>query len=383
MKIESIELIPVSVPYKHQEISSVVDRAGITEVIVKMKTNEGHVGWGEAPRIASAEVIIKAIESMIPVLLNQDPWQNQLLESHIYKDANWQWSQMTANLAYGALDMALWDICGKDVSKPIYKLIGGNLRKSVDYFYYLQWDTMKNFIRQCEDGVEKGYKVFYLKIGLNEVLEEKLIKKLREIIGPKRKIRLDVNMAWSITQARRLINNWDLKYDIDFVEAPVKIQPLDLMKDLKGSVTSSLCVNEGLWQESEFYDILNSRCGEYLCYSHYFVGTIRKFLSLANYANFMGWQICKHTHGELGLTAAIGQHLMLTVPNACEGNQQTAQNMASDILQEEIPITSSNTWGLINKPGLGIEIDEAKLQFFHKKFVENGEYKLYGDKFPI
>ena len=86
MKIDSIEVIPVSVPYKHQEISSVVDRAGITEVIVKMKTNEGHVGWGEAPRIASAEVIIKAIESMIPVLLNQDPWQNQMLESHIYKD---------------------------------------------------------------------------------------------------------------------------------------------------------------------------------------------------------------------------------------------------------------------------------------------------------
>ena len=76
-----------------QEISSVVDRAGITEVIVKMKTNEGHVGWGEAPRIASAEVIIKAIESMIPVLLNQDPWQNQLLESHIYKDANTVYSK--------------------------------------------------------------------------------------------------------------------------------------------------------------------------------------------------------------------------------------------------------------------------------------------------
>ena len=141
---------------------------------------------------------------------------------------------------------------------------------------------MENFIRQCEDGVNKGYKVFYLKIGLNEVLEEKLIKKLREIIGPEKKIRLDVNMAWSLTQARRLINNWDSKYQIDFVEAPVKIQPVDLMKDLKGSVTSSLCVNEGLWQESEFYDIINSRCGEYLCYSHYFVGTIRKFLSLIN-----------------------------------------------------------------------------------------------------
>ena len=383
MKIDSIEVIPVSVPYKHDEISSVVNRSGITEVIVKMTTDEGHVGWGEAPRTASAAVIIEAINAMIPMFINQDPWQNHLLENHIYKSANWQWSQMTANLAYGALDMALWDIYGKDVNKPLYELLGGSLRSEVDYFYYLQWDTMKNFTKQCEDGLEKGYKVFYLKIGVDEVLEEKLIKKLRQIIGPDKKIRLDVNMAWTLPQAKRLIDNWDLKYQIDFVEAPVNIQPVGLMKNLNMSLNTSLCVNEGLWQESEFYNILNTNCGDYVCYSHYFVGTIRKFLNLANYANFMGWQVCKHTHGELGLTAAVGQHLMLTIPNACEGNQQTAQNMADDILQEEIPITEKNTWGLITKPGLGVEIDNEKLTFFHRKFLENGEYKLYGNRFPV
>ncbi len=383
MKIDSIEVIPVSVPYKHDEISSVVNRSGITEVIVKITTDEGHVGWGEAPRIASAKVIIEAIKSMIPMFLNQDPWQNQLLESYIYKTANWQWSQMTANLAYGALDMALWDIYGKNVNKPLYELLGGKLRNEVDYFYYLQWDTMKNFIKQCEDGLEKGYEVFYLKIGVDEVLEEKLIKKLRQIIGPDKKIRLDVNMAWTLPQAKRLIKDWDLKYQIDFVEAPVSIQPVDLMKNLHMSMNTSLCVNEGLWQESEFYNIINANCAEYVCYSHYFVGTIRKFLHLATYANFMGWQVCKHTHGELGLTAAVGQHLMLTIPNACEGNQQTAQNMAGDILQEDIPITKKNTWGLITNPGLGVVVDDDKLKFFHQKFLQNGEYKLYGDRFPI
>ena len=97
----------------------------------------------------------------------------------------------------------------------------------------------------------------------------------------------------------------------------------------------------------------------------------------------MGWQICKHTHGELGLTAVIGQHLMLAIPNACDGHQQTAQNMADDILSEEIPITNSNSWGLIDKPGLGVNVDEDKLEFYHKKFLENGEYLLYGNKFPI
>ena len=139
MKIDKVELIPVSVPYKHDEISSRVSRSGITEIIIKITTDNGLVGWGESPRIASAEVILKAIESMIPMMLNQDPWQNQLLEKNVYHDSNWQWSQMTANLAYGGVDMALWDIYGQETGLPIYKLLGGNLREYVDYFYYLQW----------------------------------------------------------------------------------------------------------------------------------------------------------------------------------------------------------------------------------------------------
>ena len=380
MKIDKVELIPVSVPYKHDEISSRVSRSGITEIIT---TDNGLVGWGESPRIASAEVILKAIESMIPMMLNQDPWQNQLLEKNVYHDSNWQWSQMTANLAYGGVDMALWDIYGQETGLPIYKLLGGNLREYVDYFYYLQWDEPDHLLKQCTEGLDKNYDVFYMKIGVNEIIEEEMIRQVRSIIGNDKKIRLDINMAWDVPKAKKLINEWNEKYNLDFVEAPVPIQPLNLMKEVNDKVDASLCINEGLWQESEFYNIINNKCADFLCCSHYFVGSIRKFVNLANYSNFMGWQICKHTHGELGLTAVIGQHLMLAIPNACDGHQQTAQNMADDILSEEIPITNSNSWGLIDKPGLGVNVDEDKLEFYHKKFLENGEYLLYGNKFPI
>ena len=383
MKIDKIEVIPVSVPYKHDEISSRVSRSGITEIIVKISTDSGIVGWGESPRIASADVIKKAIESMIPLILNQDPWKNQLLENNVYHDSNWQWSQMTANLAYGAIDMALWDIYGQETGIPIYKLLGGNLREEVDYFYYLQWDELDSFIKQCEEGHEKGYEVFYMKIGLNDENEEEMLRQVRSIIGFEKKIRIDVNMAWDIPKAKRLINLWHEKYKLDFVEAPVQIQPIDLMKEINQSVNASLCVNEGLWQESEFYNIINNKCADYLCCSHYFVGSIRKFMHLINYANFLGWKMCKHTHGELGLTAAIGQHLMLAIPNACDGHQQTAQNMADDILTEDIPIKNQNKWGVIDKPGLGVKIDNDKLKFFHNKYQKDGEYLLYGDKFPI
>ena len=116
--------------------------------------------------------------------------------------------------------------------------------------------------------------------------------------------------------------------------------------------------------KNEFVDIINSRCGDYLCCSHYYVGTIRKFLHLAYLSNYLGWMICKHTHGELGLTAAIGQHLMLVIPNACDGHQQTAQHMADDILTETIPITNQPNWNIIEKPGLGVDVDEEKVLFY-------------------
>ena len=383
MKIDKIEIYPVSVPYKHDEISSRVSRSGITEIIVKITTDNGLIGWGESPRIASAKAIYEAIDSMVPMMLNQDPWQNQILEKNVYNDSNWQWSQMTANLAYGGVDMALWDIYGQETGIPIYKLLGGNLRDEVDYFYYLQWDELDNFIVQCEDGLEKGYEVFYMKIGKNDKIEEERLKQVRSIIGYDKKSRIDVNMAWDIPKAKKIINQWHEKYNLDFVEAPVPIQPLDLMKEINENVNTSLCINEGLWQESEFFNIVNNKCADYLCCSHYYVGSIRRFINLANYANFMGWKICKHTHGELGLTAVIGQHLMLAIPNACDGHQQTAQNMADDILTEEIPITKTNKWGIIDKPGLGVKVDNEKLNYYHKKFLEDGEYLLYGNKFPI
>ena len=153
------------------------------------------------------------------------------------------------------------------------------------------------------------------------------------------------------------------------------------MEELKTYTDTSLCVNEGLWKEDEFINIIDSRCGDYLCCSHYYVGTIRKFMNLAYLSNYKGWLICKHTHGELGLTAAIGQHLMLAIPNACDGHQQTAQNMVDDILTESIPISSGPSWGKIDKSGIGVDVDEEKVTFYNKKFLDEGEYLPYGASF--
>ena len=68
---------------------------------------------------------------------------------------------------------------------------------------------------------------------------------------------------------------------------------------------------------------------------------------------------------------------MLAAPNAAMGSQQTAQMMEDDILTKPVPITEGPKWGLIEEPGLGVEVDEDKLRRFDEEFRKNGDFATY------
>jgi L-alanine-DL-glutamate epimerase-like enolase superfamily enzyme len=381
MRIERLEAVPVRVPYTHAEVSSLVARDGVTDVVVKAVADNGLIGWGECTRAADAAGIASAIAAMRPIVLGRDPFDGEAIAHDVYVAGAWQFQPMTGNFAFAGIDMALWDLCGKACGQPLYRLFGGAVRDEVDYFYYLSRGTPEELEAQCQDGVERGYTVFYLKVGVDAKAEEAMLGAVRRSIGPARKIRIDANQAWTVPEAARLLFDWHAKFDLDFVEAPVPIDPVDLMLDLKRRVAVPLCVNEGLWREADAYRIIESRCGDYLCFSSYWVGSLRRWHSLCQAARAYGWQVCKHTHGELGLAAAAGQHLMLTLANACDGHQQTAQLMADDILSAPLPIAAGPKWGRIEAPGLGVEVDEAKLTRYHQDYLDHGDFPPYGDRF--
>ena len=381
MRIEQVEMWPVRVPYRHAEVSSLVARDGVTDVIVKVIADNGLVGWGECTRAADAAGIASAVGAMRPIVLGRDPFDMEAIARDVFVAGGWQFQPMTGNFAFAGIDMALWDLCAKASGQPLYRLFGGAVRETIDYFYYLRWAAPEEVGAQCRDGIERGYAVFYLKVGVDAGAEEAMLAAVRRTIGPECRIRIDANQTWTVPQAARILADWHQKFQLDFVEAPVPIDPVDLMLDLKRRVGVPLCVNEGLWREADAYRIVESRCGDYLCFSSYWVGSLRRFQSLCHAAQANGWQVCKHTHGELGLAAAAGQHLMLTVPNACDGHQQTAQLMADDILAEALPIAREPKWGRIEAPGLGVEVDEAKLARYHQDYVDHGEFPPYGNKF--
>ena len=381
MKIASLSAIPVSVPYRTRETSAIIDRGGVSDVIVKITTDTGLVGWGEACKATDTLVLERGVQACQPFVLGRDPWDHELILSDIYQRGLWYLQPMIGNSILAGIDMALWDLCGKNCGQPLYRLLGGAMRPSVNYAHYVRWEIDPTTVAdQAKDGVDRGYTVFYLKAGVNEAVEERTLETVRAVIGPERKIRIDCNQAWSVPTAIRLINRWHKAFDLDFVEAPVRAEPVENMTDVRRAVSTALSANEGLWRATDVVRMIRARCADYLCFSPHLVGSIRRFNTLAYLGDLEGMQICKHTRGELGISASAVHHVMLAAPNACAGQQQNAARLGGDVVKTRIPICDQPDWGLIEAPGIGVEIDEDKLQMYHENFLRNVDFAPFGDQ---
>ncbi|MDP9286243.1 MAG: mandelate racemase/muconate lactonizing enzyme family protein [Actinomycetota bacterium] len=378
MKIAALEAIPVSVPYRHREISSQVARDGVSDVLVKLTTDEGLAGWGEACCGADTPSIVAALQAMAPFVVGRDPWNREAMRRDVFTHGLWQFRAGTGNFAWAGIDMALWDVCGRACGQPLWRLLGGLQQHDATYFYYLTRGTPESLGAQVGDGLGAGFEVFYLKVGLDDAEDLELVETVREALGPDPRLRLDANGSWTIPQALRNLRAMS-EYDIDFVEQPVRDHPPGQLAEFRARIDTIVCANEGLWSEADAYARIRGRDADVFCFSPYWVGSIGGFHRLAWLAHYEGLQICKHTHGELGLAAAACHHVVLTLPNGVAGHQQTAYLMEGDILTEPIPIASGPRWGTIDGPGLGVEIDADAVAEAAARYRVEGQYRPWQD----
>src|SRR5438132_1373757 len=153
MKITRLDFIPVSVPYMHREVSSQVQRDGVTDVLVKALTDDGLVGWGESCSGANVESVTEALKAMAPFVIGRSPWQSARIRAELWHQGSWQFRKPTASFAYAGIDMALWDLCGKACGQPLCNLFGGRLRERANYFYYLAQGSSASLEEPCRKGL--------------------------------------------------------------------------------------------------------------------------------------------------------------------------------------------------------------------------------------
>jgi L-alanine-DL-glutamate epimerase-like enolase superfamily enzyme len=375
MRVTSITATPVSVPYRHPEVSTQIKRDGVSDVVVRIETSTGLVGWGESFGGSSVGAVRDAVEAMAPFVVGRSPWEADAIRAELYWQGLWQFRPALGNAAWAGIDTALWDLCGESCQEPLYHLLGGLRRDEATYFYYLTRAEPEAMALECRSAIAAGFETFYLKVGLDLERDLEMVAAVRDAIGSLR-LRLDANGVWTLDDARRNIGRF-AEYDIDFFEQPVRWFPLDAMTALRRDGVVRIAVNEGLWSEQEAYERIRAGVADVVCFSPQWVGSLGAFRRLAYVADLEGMRVCKHSHGELGIAAAACHHAVLTLPNAVEGHQQTATMIEYDIVRERLPLCDGPRWGVPQGAGLGVEVDEDALEDAAERYRIEGQFLPY------
>ena len=212
MRVASVTATPVSVPYRRPEVSSQITREGVTDVIVRVETSSGLVGWGESFGGAAARTVSNAIDAMAPFVLGRSPWEAEAIRAELYWQGLWQFRPAIGNAAWAGIDTALWDICGQSCKEPLYHLLGGLRRSEATYFYYLSQGDPDQIAQECRDALAAGFETFYLKVGIDFERELEMIRVARAVLSvapppPGRERSLDARRGETQYQAPRRIRH--------------------------------------------------------------------------------------------------------------------------------------------------------------------------------
>ena len=165
------------------------------------------------------------------------------------------------------------------------------------------------------------------------------------------------------------------EYDIDFVEQPVRETPRGQLGELRRRSPIAVCANEGLWSEDDAYARIRAREADVYCFSPSWVGSLAAFSRLAHVAELEGLQVCKHTHGELGITAAACQHVLLTLPNTRRrAPADRADDDARRAHRGRSRSPAARTGAVIDGPGLGVEVDADAVAEAAGRYRSEGQY---------
>lgn len=199
MKVTNLETISLSIPLRHEPPTGSPgwERPALPMLLVRVDTEEGVSGWGEAWSLTLAEATRAAIEYVIaPICLGRDATRISDLTAEIrWRAGNAKPGPLTFGLS--AIDIALWDILGKTAGLPLYRLLGGSAKRRIEaYASLIRYGEPDAAAAKAVEIVGRGYR--HLKLHEDQVAP---VRAVRKAVGEDITIRLDPAWAWTPVQA--------------------------------------------------------------------------------------------------------------------------------------------------------------------------------------
>ena len=360
----------------------------------RVETEDGLHGWGEAYVVHGKEsVVAECIRRLAPHVIGRSAFNIRHTGQIVFDDFAIRRGSPELFGAWSAIEIALWDILGKRTGLPVYNLLGGASRERVRV-YANGWSRGNTI----EEGVERGRKVKAMGFTAakfdpfpgpwrsfvdrrDEDFAIDYVRAMRAALGPDFELLIEAHRRFSPAHAIR-IGRRLVEFGIDWYEEPCLADNIELVAEVRRAVPIQIVTGEALFSKEAFFQCLAARAADILNPDICVVGGLTAMLDIAAMAQPQAVALAPHNYNStlVGLAATV--HLSAVIPNFRIAEYFV--NFAEICAEIAAPgLHVEGGWiDLPTGPGLGIDIDVAKLRARPHQEATGKGFRQYWEEYP-
>jgi galactonate dehydratase len=339
-------------------------------VFVKVMTDEGIHGVGEATLEYREQTVAEAIRELDRNLRGKDPRNIEAIWHETYRSVYFRGGPVLMS-ALSGVEMALWDIKGKELGVPVYQLIGGQVRDRVPCYangWFAPAKTPEEFAAKAKEAKAMGFTGLkwdpfgsaYLNISKAELRQAmKCVKAVCEAVGDDVEILIEGHGRFNVATAVRIGRALE-DYDITWFEEPVPPENLDALAEVKSRIRIPVAAGERVFSRWDYQRFFRLNCADFVQPDLSHVGGIGEVKKIAAQAEANHIAICPHNPSGPVANAATLQ-IAASTPNF-----HLLETMAvdipwrKDICNEKVSFIDGQMT-IPALPGLGIDLNEEAI----------------------
>jgi L-alanine-DL-glutamate epimerase-like enolase superfamily enzyme len=292
-------------------------------------------------------------EQLMPRIVGMNPFHVEAIWDRMYRFNRKPVAKGLYISAMGAVDIAVWDIVGKALNRPVCEVLGvfsERLRVYAAGGYYEEGKGIKELVKEMEGYVSEGFRAVKMKIG-GESMETDVarVRAVREAVGPKIDLMIDANNRWTAPEAIRfglLVE----KYNPFWFEEPVEADDFEGCAEIKRKLTIPIAAGENEFTRWGARDLLAANAVDVLQCDTVLAGGISEGRKIANLASAHHIQVSPHGDPHMAV------HLLASLPNALIMETYPAVESQYNLALPLFPVKDGYI-EVPKKPGLGIDPD--------------------------
>jgi len=361
MHIRTIEPFAVSLPMIKPLIMAGEEVRRADNMLVRMTSDDGHVGWGEAaaaPTMTGETIasMIAAVRYLASALAGRDA-------TDIAGAVKAMGGRMYANHgAKAAIEIALHDLLGRATGRPVHALIGNKRRSRLPLMSPIGGGDSDDDAREAVLKKASGVTAFKIKVGIDTPANA--VAHTRAICAALRNgylISADANQGFTTEQAIAFVQAV-AGAGLDFVEQPVAADDLDGMAAVAAATDIAVGADEGIHNAADVARHHERGAAGGVSLKAIKLGGIRAVVEAGRLADDLGMRVnvsCKTGESSIGCAAAL--HVASVIPNVAWGLTLTHTGLAEDVVTDPIR-TERGRADVLDRPGLGVEVDEDRVR---------------------